>query len=89
MGFYAEPIANGNAWLIFAALDPPLWVRLERRGHVFFARIALVELPSGQRALRLLSAPSLEPSAPLSETAPSSVHSLHALLEWRDLDFYS
>ena len=36
VGFYAEPVPKGRAWLIFAALSPPLFVRLERRGAVFF-----------------------------------------------------
>ena len=56
---------QGRAWLIFAALSPPLFVRLERRGAVFFfARLAIVELPHGAgRVLRLLSAPGTESSA--------------------------
>ena len=37
VGFYAEPVPKGRAWLIFAALSPPLFVRLERRGAVFGA----------------------------------------------------
>ena len=64
VGFYAEPVPKGRAWLIFAALSPPLFVRLERRGAVFFARLAIVELPHGAgRVLRLLSAPGTESSA--------------------------
>ena len=39
-------------------------MRLERRGAVFFARLAIVELPHGAgRVLRLLSAPGTESSA--------------------------
>ena len=45
IGFYAEPVPNGNAWLIFAAVNPPLFIRLQRKGNVFYAKLGVVELP--------------------------------------------
>ena len=91
VGFYAELVPKGRAWLIFAALSPPLFVRLERRGAVFFARLAIVELPHGAgRVLRLLSGPGTESSAGTARD-PVGVSAIEniAAVEWRDLNLSS